>query len=284
MFHAKHAKETQGTQSKIMIRFTTKDTKSTKESQSRGTSLFNLVIPAVCYSCRRRIPVQKLCLCVECSAKLQRKKEYLIGEMALGDKHFDKAVSIFNFDFKVRELIHDFKYRGIKEIGNYFSDIAIDVLKREYLEFINVDFVVSVPMAKVQQRERLFNQAEYLSKRITQGLGLKDYSHLVTKTRRTEKQALKDFDMRMKGRLEIATTIYAVKDKHVFEGKTVLVIDDVFTSGATANEFSKALKECGVKKIYVFAVASGNVKPVIYPAIRRQIKTYSRKELMRDDR
>ena len=266
-----------------MIKFTTKDTKSTKESQSMVMSLFNLIIPAVCYSCRKRIPVQKQCLCFECSAKLKRKKEYLIGEMALGEKYFDKAVSIFNFDFKVRELIHDFKYRGIKEIGNYFSDIAVDILKKEYLEFINVDFVVSIPMAKVQERERLFNQAEYLSKRITKALNLKDISHLVTKTRRTEKQALMDFGMRVKGRLEITPTKYTVKDKHLFEGKTVLVIDDVFTSGATANDFSKALKQCGAKKVYVFTIASGSVKPVNFSAIRRQIKTYSRKELMYND-
>ena len=267
-----------------MIKFTTKDTKSTKESQSMVMSLFNLIIPAVCYSCRRRIPIQKQCLCFECSAKLQRKKEYLIGEMALGEKYFDKAVSIFNFDFKVRELIHDFKYRGIKEIGNYFSDIAVDILKKEYLEFINVDFVVSIPMAKVQERERLFNQAKYLSKRISKGLGLKDCSHLVSKTRRTEKQALKDLNMRMKGRLEIAPMVYAVKDKHAFKGKTVLVIDDVFTSGATANEFSKTLKECGAKKIYVFAIASGYAKLSNYITMRKHIKNYSRKELRANDR
>ena len=247
-------------------------------------SMFNLVIPAVCYSCRKRVNLQKQCLCFECVAKLKRKKEYLIGEIALEDKYFDKAVSIYNFDFKVRELIHDFKYRGIKEIGNYFSDIAIDVLRREYPEFINVDFVVSVPMAKVQERERLFNQAEYLSKRITIGLGLKDCSHLITKTRRTEKQALKDLDMRMKGRLEITPTIYVVKDKHAFEGKTVLVIDDVFTSGATANEFSKTLKECGAKKIYVFAIASGYAKLSNYITMRKHIKNYSRKELRANDR
>jgi len=242
-------------------------------------SLFNLILPAVCYSCKKRISIQKQSLCYECAEKLERKKEYLTGEIELSEKHFDKAVSLFKYDFRVRNLIHDFKYRGIKEIGNYFSNIAIEVLKNDYPEFVNVDFVVAVPMHKVRQRERSFNQAEYLSKRISKAFDLKDCSSLAIKNFQTEKQVFKDLDKRLS--TKSTTPIYKVKDKDHFIGKKVLVIDDVFTSGATANEFSKVLKENGVKKIYVFTIASGNVKPMNYIKLRKKIKDYTMRELPR---
>jgi len=210
---------------------------------------------------------------------LERKKEFLTSEIELNEKHFDMAVSLFKYDFRVRNLIHDFKYRGIKEIGNYFSNIAIEVLKKDYLEFINVDFVVAVPMHKVRQRERSFNQAEYLSKRISKAFDLKDCSSLVKKNFQTEKQVFKDLDKRLKKKS--SAPIYKVKDKEYFADKTVLVIDDVFTSGATANEFSKILKENGVKKIYVFTIASGNIKPMNYFSLRKKIKDYTMRELPR---
>ena len=242
-------------------------------------SIFNLILPAVCYSCRKRISIQKQSLCYECAEKLERKKEYITGEIELGEKYFDKAISLFKYDFRVRNLIHDFKYRGIKEIGNYFADIAIEVLKKDYLEFINIDFVVAVPMHKVRQRERSFNQAEYLSKRISKALDLEDCSSLVIKNFQTEKQVFKDLDKRLNAKS--SAPIYKVKEKEYFTGKTVLIIDDVFTSGATANELSKVLKENGVKKIYVFTIASGNIKPMNYFSLRKKIKDYTMRELLR---
>jgi ComF family protein len=201
----------------------------------------------------------------------------LTGEEILGKSYFDRAVSIFKYDFRVRELIHDFKYRGIKEIGRYFSEIAVKVLQSEYNDFTKVDFVVSVPMSRVRKRERTFNQAECLSKYISKALNLNDYSSFIVKTRQTDKQALKDFDTR------VAKTndLYKIKDKQLFEGKTVLVIDDVFTTGATVNELSKTLKNTGVKKVYVFTIASGKVRKNMSVVMKKQIRDYSRKELAR---
>ena len=102
-------------------------------------------------------------------------------------------------------------------------------------------------------------------------------SFLITKTKPTEKQALKDLDTRIQKNHEL----YKIKDKQALEGKTVLVIDDVFTTGATVNEFSKALKKCGVAKIYVFTIASGSARKISLTSIKKNIKNYTRAELMR---
>ena len=239
--------------------------------------IFNLVLPAVCYSCRKRISSQRECLCPECKQKLTRKREYLFGEAALGERYFYKAVSLFNYDFRTRELLHDFKYRGIKEIGNFFSNLAVDALKKEYMEFINVDCVVSTPMHKVKQRQRTFNQANYLCKKIAGTLNIQDLSALITKTLFTENQSLNDLTNRTKN----LQGTFMIKDKKAFEDKTVLLIDDVFTTGATANELSKVLRDSGASRVYVFIIASGYVKQrqtYNINSMRKHIKDYTRAE------
>lgn len=216
--------------------------------------IYNLFIPAVCYSCRKRISLQRECLCTECLTNLKRKNEYLFGEEALGKKYFDKAVSMYHYNSTVRELIHDFKYKEFKVIGDFLAFHAVNVLKNDYSYFTNVDGLICVPMHTVQKRDRNFNQSVYLTKLIANDLNIKDFSSFVKKTTQTKKQALQGFEERLTNPKNSFKTI----NNDCFKDKNILIIDDVFTTGATVNELSRVVKNSGAKKVFIFTIASGD--------------------------
>ena len=218
--------------------------------------IYNLFLPAVCYSCKRRISKQSLCLCNECQMQLQRKPERLKGEDAIGIKYFDVAYSIFHYNHTVRELIHDFKYKEIKLIGKFFTDKIINCLNTDLSELLCVDALISVPMYSLKKRERNFNQSEYLTKIISKEYNLKDLSNSIIKKNPTVSQALQSFHSRINNPKDV----FKVKKPEDIKGKTLLVIDDVFTTGATANEVAKVLKENGAKKVFVLTIASGDME------------------------
>ena len=217
-------------------------------------NVFNLVIPAICYICNKRITDQRDCLCQNCEKYLERKYGILKAEEKLGQLYFFKVASIYDFGHISRELIHIYKYRSIKEIGRFFGKKAVEVLKNEYKEFTAIDGILSVPMHRKRYQERSFDHAHFLCDNISKSLKITDYSYLLKKNKNSQKQSFLDFEARLKNPLNTFT----VKKNNVLPGKTILLIDDIFTTGATANALCKVLSENGVKKIYVFTIASGS--------------------------
>lgn len=218
--------------------------------------LFNIIFPPVCFACKKRIPNNRDCVCFECSVDLVRKPEKLNGEDAIGKKYFDAAFSIYHYNHTVRELIHNFKYKQMKIIGDFFSKKVIDHLNTDLSELLCVDGLVAVPMYKVKIRERSFNQAEYILKKISSEFGFRDYSKQVSKINPTISQSLQTFEKRISN----PVNSFKINDKKIFEDKTILIIDDVFTTGATVNEIAKLLKANKCKKVYALTIASGDME------------------------
>jgi len=216
-------------------------------------NISNLLFPPVCYACNIRIPDQALCLCSDCQTHLYRRKGNLLGNFELENVTFDTAIALYFYNYMMRQLIHIFKYSKKLVLGRYFSLLAEDILKAEYPDFISADIAVGVPMINVRLRERGFNQAAFLCEHIAKGLGMPDATKYITRKGSAIHQSL----LNRTQRLANADTLYNLKKGACFTDKTVLLIDDVFTTGATANELSSFLKSCGAKKVYVMAIASG---------------------------
>jgi len=217
-------------------------------------SILNIIVPAVCYACNRRIAVQKDCLCPYCFSYLERKNDFIHMEEELGQRYFRQAASIYKYGHIARQLLHIYKYNSIQEIGKFFSNIAVDILLKEYAMFVNVDGIVAVPMHRKRYNERSFDHVHYMAKIISKSLNLVDYSNEIIKSVNSPKQAFLSFNERLTN--PIGT--FQIKNKTVFKDKTILVIDDIFTTGATANALSKTLIENGAKETFIFVMATGS--------------------------
>ncbi len=115
------------------------------------------------------------------------------------------------------------------------------------------DVIVAVPLHRVRQRERGFNQAHLLAKGIHNLLKVGISSRNLRRVRETTPQT----DLPRSARLRNVRGIFGVMDSSEFNGKELLLIDDVYTTGSTVNECSKTLIEAGANRVSILTAARG---------------------------
>ena len=154
----------------------------------------------------------------------------------------------------IRELLHYFKYkRFLGAMG------TIEELIAKYLGGVDIKnmippdaVIVPIPLHKKRLRERGFNQAEEIARILGERLNLQVRNRVLIKTLDTEHQtSLSDKD----GRSKNVRGSFALSHDADVGGKTVLLVDDVYTTGATMNEAAKILRRAGVKSIIGFVIA-----------------------------
>jgi ComF family protein len=162
---------------------------------------------------------------------------------------FDRARSLGHYDTVLRQLIHHFKYQ--KQLG-VLSDI--DCLLEKYFSEFGKEYsgltVSPIPLHFSKMRERGFDQAFLLARQVARVLHAPLESALLKRVAVTSAQATKTKAERaqnIKGAFEVNRPDWV-------EGKNVLLVDDVFTTGATANEAAKILKKAGAGKVYIFTL------------------------------
>ncbi len=151
------------------------------------------------------------------------------------------------FDGPLREAIHKLKYKGDMGLGEALSRPMIDSLRK-----LNwpLDIITPVPLGLVRLAERGYNQATLLARPIALYLDVPFSTGLLTRIRETRSQVGLNLTERQ-GNMDNAF----MADRKLANGKNVLVVDDVATSGATLNACAKALLDAGASKIYGFSLA-----------------------------
>lgn len=135
----------------------------------------------------------------------------------------------------------------------HLSSKAAEHLKETFRSSqINVGLIVPVPLSKRRHHERGFNQAEVLAQIVKHSSGIPvDDASLV----RTVHTAAHRAGMDAKAREKTVKNAFVVKRKNLIEGKDILLIDDVFTTGSTVSACAKVLKQNGVGKVFVLTLA-----------------------------
>ncbi len=188
---------------------------------------------ATCPVCGRRTTVEQICM--EC------KREAPL---------FDRAVSPLVYDGGARKLILAFK-NGKPYIKSYLALRMFEKCDR----ITDADAVAYVPMTGRDKRRRGYNQAELLAKELAALLGLPLLNGAVEKVKRTKRQ-------KFLSRAERAENLKGSfrADRRQVYGKTLIVVDDVLTTGATAEAVCRELRRRGAKKLYYVTAASVEYK------------------------
>lgn len=165
--------------------------------------------------------------------------------------HLAQARAGFHAKGDVREAIHGFKYRG----EFYRLPRLTGWLREGYERFFReeaVDGLVPVPLHPLRRRERGFNQAWELARALSKGIGV-EVVDAVVRVKRTEVQAT----LRRSERIRNQKGAYGLKRGFDVRGRRLLMIDDVFTTGATVDACAKVLVEGGAERIWALSVARG---------------------------
>lgn len=121
-------------------------------------------------------------------------------------------------------------------------------LRNEYF-----DAVIAVPMAQEKKRERGFNQAELISRPIANDLNIPDASAVVSRVRSSAPQS----SLRKTDRAVNVKGAFHVRDKNALLAKNILLVDDILTTGQTASECARVLKDAGARSVSVLTLARG---------------------------
>ncbi len=113
------------------------------------------------------------------------------------------------------------------------------------------DIIIAIPISKNRLKTRGYNQSELLAREIAKNFGLKLEQNIIKKVKNNIAQSTLSKEEREKN----VKNVYKIINKETMQNKNILLIDDIFTTGATVNECSKMLKQNGVKKIDVFTIA-----------------------------
>ncbi len=174
-----------------------------------------------------------------------------------------REVWIFSrYDYKqkeVRKMIRYLKNHEDRELIDYLaselSELILDYLaEQQELSYFVEPIVIPTPLSKRRLHERGFNQVALLAKKIAKQVGGEYRSDILIRTRHTEKQAL---IRERKKRFENVRGVYAVKKgkEREMEGRDIILVDDLSTTGATLLELRKVVRKVGARKVIAVTIA-----------------------------
>lgn len=203
----------------------------------------------ICPRCEQEIIAIKLPYCPNCKTLNND------GRFCQNCRHKYKLSGIIisaHYKFgPLREAIHSYKYDGIFELENYFRPLLIARLKNNLPQGDKI--VVPIPLYYKKEMKRGFNQAERLAKIIAQEFNLPLENKALKRTKETEAQ----MSLKKKERRENIASAFKVITKNKIKNKTILLVDDVATTGLTLDEAAKVLIESGAKKVWGVVIAQG---------------------------
>ena len=222
--------------------------------------VLDIFFPPLCFNCQKHLGSKDGVLCNECQSliKLNNTLFCPVCRLRLADGrkicHHDSQyllAAASNYDNPViQSLIRYFKYKSFQNIAPILGGLMCDYLKLTNLKLKNY-IVVPVPLHPRKERKRGFNQAELLAKNVASHFNLSLVNGLIRIRNNKPQVGLKDNEDRVKNVLNC----FQIKNPEAVSGKNIILVDDVFTSGATINEAVRILKTAGAKRIIALTVA-----------------------------
>ncbi len=205
---------------------------------------------SICKSCFNEINFI-LDGCIKCGKPIiyhSLEKQDISGCSSCFNKtfYFDKSISCIEYNNTSKKLILDFKYKNKTYMSKYIANIMKEKLEIENIEF---DFILHVPLHKKRLKKRGFNQSKKIAIKLEKLINKPSYDILIRK-----KYTKPLYNLSKEQRNKVLKNVFEIKNEINLKNKNILLVDDIFTTGATVNEISKILKLEGVNKVYVITL------------------------------
>ncbi|MEK7077434.1 MAG: phosphoribosyltransferase family protein [Patescibacteria group bacterium] len=200
----------------------------------------------LCGECSGSIPLHKTLFCGVCASRLPAEKKICHQE-----NPYILAAAADYGDARVRGLIHALKFKYIRAAADPLAELIAGYLERLALP-LQGRLIIPVPLGRKRMRTRGFNQSELVAERLARRFGLSLDAVALIRARDTAPQSERaDFAERNAN----VADCFAVPQNIAVAGKSILLVDDVSTSGATLREAAATLKRAGAKSIIALVAA-----------------------------
>jgi ComF family protein len=225
--------------------------------------VLNIIFPEHCSICTNKVLEHKtapICIncwnsilpytgprCQKCGKPLISSVSTTCGECLQDQPAFTNARSFGLYDGVLKTAINLMKYHGIKRLSKPLSKLLLQI------KIPQADAIVPVPLFEKRLKHREFNQSALLAKNIAKALGITLLLNCLVKIRDTKPQV----GLNSRERKKNIRKAFEIRSRELIEGKDLILIDDVFTTGATVKECSRVLKNAGAKNVFVITLAHG---------------------------
>lgn len=208
--------------------------------------VLDLLFPPKCGFCGK---INTDYLCKKCEIKLQNLKPK--QEIQKIKKHnFSYHIYGYLYKAEIRSKIIDYKFNDKPELSHTLAKLLLNNKKIcGFLE--NYDIIIPVPMYPKKQIQRGYNQSDLIAKELSKNVSIDYANDVLYKYRPTKMQSSLD----KKSRQNNVKGAYNCKNQQKINGRRVILFDDIYTTGSTAEECSKVLKQSGASEIAVLTIA-----------------------------
>lgn len=206
----------------------------------------------VCQKCLSRVIIHRGQVCEVCGRFFYHgvKIPSICLDCGQNPPPFSKHRSLGPYQGRLKELIILLKYKGGEPLSRPLAGLAFNNFKDNGF-FQDIDYILPVPLHKMREKERGYNQAELLGRELGKLIQKPVLKHILIKSRNTPAQVsleAREREINLKG-------AFSVRKKDKIKGATVLLIDDVYTTGSTLRECALVLQQAGVKEIKALTLA-----------------------------
>lgn len=226
------------------------------EIKTYSTKLFDLILPRFCCSCNIKLTVNEDTICQNCFSKIPlASEERLKREFErkfLNNKIISDFYSPFVFekDKELQHAIHSLKYQNKFQVGIFLGKVLAQKIQINRSNW-KIDLIIPIPLHQLKKAERGYNQSYYIAKGMSKFLNLPCSDRIVKRKKYTESQTT----MTLTERQENIFDAFKIRNKNAVNGKIILLVDDVITTGATISECGDVILKSGAKKIFSTSIA-----------------------------
>ena len=210
------------------------------------------IFPRKCEMCET---ISESYICDKCKSKLEKTELLYLNRIddysKDNTKYFDEHAYIFEYNSIIREKIIEYKFKNKPYLGKMFSDFFV---KNEKMcgFFEKYDIIIPVPMTNKKIKERGYNQTEIIAKIISQNItNITMQKNVLIKYKNNKVQSQLNKEQRQQN----VQNVYELNNEEIIKNKNILILDDIYTTGATCNECAKTLRKAQPNKIGIITIA-----------------------------
>ena len=207
----------------------------------------DVLFPQVCGICGKPSGNS---LCKKCEILLERQSKFEIYENDSLENYFHEHLYFFKYDGIIRKIILNYKFNDKAYLYRTISNFLIK--NKEFCEKVkSYDIIMPVPISKKRFKERGYNQSLLIAKYIAQNLKIDLENNCLYK----HKNIIEQSKLNKEDRQHNIQGVYTLKNGSILTNKSILLIDDIYTTGSTVNECSRVLQQAKPNKIGVLVLA-----------------------------
>ena len=225
----------------------------------------SVLIDPHCLACGAALEIDEKVICNQCkhttiadlfASPMLKHKDNIVEQRLMGLALFETAASLMPFEQNTlsQQLIHDLKYNNYKAIGSLLGEAIATQIKQSNTH-TQIDYIVPLPLHPKRIAQRGYNQSELIAAEVSRQLNIPLQTTNLYRTRNNESQTQKNAEERKKN----VEDLFAQHNPTLFENKTILLIDDVLTTGSTIISCCKALNTSPNIKIHIYTASVADV-------------------------